>query len=216
MTDFAALLQPDKGQSATPLHVVDKAGLETWLAAQPASVRAVLQATGFKAQADSVSLVPHDGAMIAVAGVADAAAMRAWSLARAADTLPQGTYRLANGTPGDAALGWMLAHYRFDRYRKDDAAKGARILLTAEPARIEPVVAEAQAVALVRDMVNTPPQDMGPGEIAGEAEKLAKLHGAVLTVIEGAELEREYPMIHAVGPRRRAQPCAAIDRARMG
>jgi leucyl aminopeptidase len=158
----------------------------------------MLTSTGFKAQADSVALVPHDGALIAVAGVADAAKLRTWSLARAADTLPEGTYRLAGGTPGDAALGWLLAQYKFDRYKKDDA-KGPRILLTNDPARIDAVISEAQAVALVRDMVNTPAQDMGPAEIAAEAEKLAKAHGATVTITEGTELERGYPMVHAVG-----------------
>ncbi|HTI30867.1 MAG TPA: leucyl aminopeptidase family protein [Sphingomonas sp.] len=199
MFDPAALFQPDRGQAATPLHIVDKAGLEAWLVGQPAPVRAILQATGFKAQPDSVAYVPHDGAMIAVAGVGEAATLRAWSLARAADTLPEGTYRLVSGTPGDAALGWLLAQYKFDRYKKDDTAKGPRILLTSDPARIDAVISEAQAVALVRDMVNTPAQDMGPAEIAAEADKLAKAHGATLTVTEGAELERGYPMVHAVG-----------------
>ncbi|CAM3147839.1 Leucyl aminopeptidase [Sphingomonas antarctica] len=199
MTDFAVLLQPDKGQPATPLHVVDTTGLDAWLATQPAPVRAMLKATGFKAAADSVAMVPHDGAMIAVAGVADATALRPWSLARAADTLPEGAYRLANGAPGDAALGWLLAHYRFDRYKKDEVAKGARILLTNDPARIDAMVGEVQAVALVRDMVNTPAADMGPAEIAAEAERLAKAHNATVTIVEGAELERGYPMIHAVG-----------------
>lgn len=199
MTDFAPLFQPDKGQPATTLHVVDKTGLDAWLATQPAPVRAMLQATGFKAQADSVALVPHDGVLIAAAGVADAAKLRSWTLARAADTLPEGTYRLASGAPGDAALGWLLGQYKFDRYKKDDAAKGARTLQTNDPARIDAVLSEAQAVALVRDMVNTPAADMGPAEIAAEAEKLAKAHGALLTVTEGIELERGYPMVHAVG-----------------
>ncbi len=199
MTDFASLFQPDKGQPATALHIVDKPGLDAWLAGQPASLRTIVQAMGFTAAADSVALVPHDGGIIALAGVADAANLRAWTLARAADTLPAGTYRLANGAPGDAALGWLLAHYRFDRYRKDDAAKGARVLLTGDPARIDALVSEVQAVALIRDMVNTPAQDMGPSEIAAEAAKLAKAHEATITIVEGAELERGYPMVHAVG-----------------
>ena len=199
MTDFAALLQPDKGQSATPLHIVDEAGFDAWLVTQPPTVRNALKATGFKAVANSVGLIPHDGALIAVAGVADAAKLRPWSLARAADTLPEGVYRLADGAPGDAALGWLLAHYRFDRYKQDPAAKGPRVLLTTDPARIDAAVNEARAVTLVRDMVNTPAADMGPAEIAAEAAKIAKTHHANLTVIEGTELERDYPLVHAVG-----------------
>ena len=39
MTGLAALLQPDKGQPATALHLIDKAGLEGWLSGQPERVR---------------------------------------------------------------------------------------------------------------------------------------------------------------------------------
>jgi leucyl aminopeptidase len=51
----------------------------------------------------------------------------------------------------------------------------------------------------VRDLVNTPAEDMGPAELEAEAEKLAKAHGAKLSVTKGETLEREYPMVHAVG-----------------
>src|SRR5690606_11407888 len=64
---------------------------------------------------------------------------------------------------------------------------------------VEPAVAEARAVRLVRDLVNTPAEDMGPAQLEAEAEKLAKAHGGSLSVTRGEPLEREYPMVHAVG-----------------
>jgi len=51
----------------------------------------------------------------------------------------------------------------------------------------------------VRDLVNTPAEDMGPVALEAEAEKLAKAHGAKLSVTKGEALEREYPLVHAVG-----------------
>ena len=73
------------------------------------------------------------------------------------------------------------------------------MLLTKDAKAIEPALAEARAVALVRDLVNTPAEDMGPAALEAEAEKLAKAHGAKLSVTKGEALEREYPMVHAVG-----------------
>ena len=54
-------------------------------------------------------------------------------------------------------------------------------------------------MALVRDLVNTPAEDMGPSDLEAEAEKLAKAHKAELHVTRGDVLQRDYPMVHAVG-----------------
>src|SRR3546814_3383752 len=61
------------------------------------------------------------------------------------------------------------------------------------------MVAEMHAVALVRDLVNTPAADMGPATIEKEADRIARAHGGTLTVTKGEALEQGYPMIHAVG-----------------
>ena len=56
------------------------------------------------------------------------------------------------------------------------------------------------AMALVRDLINTPASDMGPAELAEAAVDLGERHGAVVTVIVGDDLlEAGYPMVHAVG-----------------
>lgn len=195
---YSELLQADRGQDAIALHVVDQAALPDWLARQTAATRALLETHRFKGAADSVAIVPADSTWFAVAGVKDAAVLRPWSLARAADVLPPGTYRLAERQPGEAALGWLLSHYRFARYKRDDPS-GFRVLLTGEPARIDETVALAEAVALVRDMVNTPAADMGPGEIEAEARRVGEAGGATVTVTSGDALEQGYPLIHAVG-----------------
>ncbi|PKP87615.1 MAG: aminopeptidase, partial [Alphaproteobacteria bacterium HGW-Alphaproteobacteria-16] len=140
---------------------------------------------------------PEDWSVVTV--VANVDQLSPWCLAKLAETLPEGSYRLASGEPGPAMLGWLTGQYRFDRYRKDDKAAGPRILLTTEPGKIDETLRLATATCKVRDLVNTPAEDMGPADLEAEAAALAKAHDATLTVTRGDALERGYPMIHAVG-----------------
>jgi leucyl aminopeptidase len=201
MTELASLLQPDKGQAAVPLHLVDKATFETWLSLRPERVRQAISAQGFKADKHQFAALPGEtsGEWSAVLGVAEAQAPGLWCLAKAAEQLPEGTYRLADRSPGAATLGWLLGQYRFDRYKKEAPRKGPRILLTDHPARIAEAVAIAEATNLVRDLVNIPAADLGPAELQAAAERLASDFGAQLRVASGAELESGYPMVAAVG-----------------
>jgi leucyl aminopeptidase len=199
MTDFAALLSSDRGQSARSLIPVTKSGFSEWLATQPARARAAIAAARFEAKPDTLVILPGDGAeewTVAV-GVEDRAAP--WALAAAAARLPEGSYRMVDGVPGAAALGWLLAQHRFDRYRETPDTHGARILLTTDPAHIDEAVRLAEATALVRDLVDTGASDLGPAELADVARDVADRHGARLTVTSGTQLATDYPMIHAVG-----------------
>jgi leucyl aminopeptidase len=200
MTDPAALIQPDLGQAAIPLHILDKAALADWLAGLTAGQRAVLAAQKFEGGAGETAIVPDGEGWFAVGGVADAGALGVWCLSRFAEVLPGGTYRLANGGGEDRALlGWAAAQYRFDRYRAASSTAEPRVLLSKAEAMIAPALAEAAAVNMVRDLVNTPAEDMGPAQLEAETRMLARQHHAVVHVTSGETLEREYPMIHAVG-----------------
>ena len=62
-----------------------------------------------------------------------------------------------------------------------------------------PWVGEDQ-VAMGRDLINTPAEDMGPGELEAAVRKLARTHKAKVKVIKGKDLlEENFPMIHTVG-----------------
>ena len=200
MTDPAALLQPDKGQPATTLALVDKAGLETWMKGQPERVRRAAEAQGFKGEGYQLAILPGErDEWSAVLGVADSGKLSPWCLAKAAESLPEGTYRLAAGGPGPAMLGWLLGQYRFDRFREKKEPKGPRVLLTDAPARIADTLAEAEATILVRDLVNMPAGDLGPAELQAAVEEVAGRFNARVTVTQGAALDQNYPMIAAVG-----------------
>ncbi len=199
MTDKHAPIQPDRGQPAVAIHLVDKDGLDAFRKSLSAPQRAALAAQKFEADGYQSAIVPDGDGWFVASGVANAASLSSWCMARLAESLPEGTYRRANGEPGAAMHGWVTGQYRFDRYRSDDKAEGRRVLLTQDAKAIGPALAEAQAVSMVRDLVNTPAEDMGPAQLEAEAEALAKAHGGEIRVTRGDLLEREFPMIHLVG-----------------
>ena len=199
MSDKHAPIQPDRGQAAIPIHLVDKAGFDGFIKALSAPQRAALAAQKFVADGYSYAIVPDGNGWFVVSGVANTERLSVWCMARLAEVLPAGTYRREDGEPGPALLGWVTGQYRFDRYRAEPSLEGPRILLTKEVKLIEPALAEAAATALVRDMVNTPAEDMGPAELEAQAQKLAKAHGGELKVTHGDALEIGFPMVHAVG-----------------
>jgi leucyl aminopeptidase len=200
VSDLASLVQPDRGQSAHAILPVDKAGHDEWLKAQPPRAKAAAAAQRFAARPGEIAILPGDGAedwSVAI-GVDKADVLGPWCLAKAAESLPEGSYRL-EGNPGGAPLGWLLAQHRFDRYKKPDAPTGPRVLLTGDAARIDETVRTAEAVALVRDLVNTPTDDMGPAALQQAVEQVAETAGARVAVTTGDALEDGYPLVHAVG-----------------
>lgn len=200
MTDFSALLQPDRGQPARLIDVVHPDQFEAWLGAQPPRIRALLAAQKITGKAGNRAILPGDApedwsALL----VCDEAESSPWRIASQGEILPEGTYRLKSGAVGASGLGWMLGQHRFDRYRQDEAPIGPRVLLTSEVAQIEETVRLATATATVRDLVNLGASDLGPAELETAAETLALAHGATLTVTRGDALVTGYPMIHIVG-----------------
>jgi len=194
-----ALIEPDRGQPATPIHLVSKASFEDWAKKLQPGQRAALAAQKFTGGGYEVGIVPEGDGWFAVGGVADPENLSAWCMAKLAEVLPAGTYRRAGGQPGKALHGWVTGQYKFDRFRAESEGEGRRILLTDKVKAIAPALAEAEAVHWVRDLVNTPAENLGPGELEHEAEGLAKAHRAELRVTRGDTLEREFPMVHMVG-----------------
>ena len=199
MAKAEPLIQPDRGQDAIDIHLIDRDGFDDWAKKLSAGQRGSLDAQSFDGAKNTHAIVPDGDGWFAVAGVADPDVLTSWCLAKLAEALPGGTYRLSSGGPGIAMHGWQTAQYAFTRYSKPEKPKGERILLTKEAGKIDAAIAEAQAVNMVRDLVNTPAEDMGPAALEAIAEDLAKTHKAELKVIRGDTLEQEYPMVHAVG-----------------
>lgn len=183
------------------LYPVAKENLEHWLADLPAFQRQWLADTGFSAKAGDLGSLPgEDGGLQAyVFGTNE----KGWlyQLASLVDKLPAGEYRLVSGWDQEqrlqASLGWGLACYQFDMYREPEN-EGPSLYLDDDIVVAARQLFEAQS--LVRDLVNTPTEDMGPGQLADAMRVQAEEFGADMSVIQGVELLNEnYPAIHAVG-----------------
>ena len=203
MTDFASLLVADRGQKAHAIHLVDKDSFADWVKTRPVEDRTLLEANRFDGKAGYAAVVlPRSGKEFeVVSAVANVSSLSPWCLAKLPELLPEGHYRLAEGAPGKAALGWLLAQHRFDNFRskQDEGERGPRVLVSTEAAQIEPTLRLAEATALVRDLVNRPALDLGPAELEKAVrERLADVN-AEIRVTGGNELETGYPLIEAVG-----------------
>ncbi len=203
MTDFPALLKPDRGQPARLIHVVDKDTFTLWAKKQPVARQSMLEAIRFDAKSVfQFAILPgrKDSEFEVVTCVDRADALAPWCLAKLGESLPAGTYRIDAGEPGLAALGWMLSQHRFTRYKSGKAEKaGPRILLTGDVAAIEGLVGLAEATALIRDMVDTPASNMGPADLEAAVRDLGKTTHARVEVTHGDALATGFPMIAAVG-----------------
>jgi leucyl aminopeptidase len=196
----------DSMEAATPIRVVAKDDLDGVLAALPDAARAWVKASGFKAALGKHVAIPAaDGRVAEVLfGWGDAAARRRsrFEFGRLGAALPEGEYRLVGDLSAEeraeAALAWRLGQYKFTRY-KAGTAPAAR-LAAPEGVDAARVVLIAEAAYLARDLINTPAADMGPSAIETAFRDLAARHGAEASYIVGEDLlERNFPMIHAVG-----------------
>ena len=162
-----------------------------------AAARTWADAQNFAAEAGRVLLLPDArGALQRVIAGEDES--DAFALGKLCRQLPAGTYTLHGAAnPRMAALGWCLEAYGYTAYGKT-SPQAARLVCPRSVDRDE-VLRAARAAYLVRDLVNTPASDLGPEELELAARAVAKTGRAKFAVTTGRALERQFPMIHAVG-----------------
>ncbi|HGG04286.1 MAG TPA: leucyl aminopeptidase family protein [Aliiroseovarius sp.] len=191
---------------ALPLHLIAKGELDGFLETCEPSVARWVRSVGFTAAAGKTLVVAGgDGApSMALVGYGDKKGRRRtrFVFARARATLPAGAYELHGNLSGraldEAALGWLLAGYRFDKYHKNPKPKAQLLAPKGVDARRLEVIAAGEA--LTRDLINIPANDMRPDDLEHTTRQLADQFGADLSVIRGdALLQQNLPMIHAVG-----------------
>lgn len=137
------------------------------------------------------------------------------------------------------ALGMLLRAYSFDNYKtkkKDEDDKSAKAvnvtIVTADPAAAKAAFVAAQAVAdgvnLARELVNLPPNVLGPVEFAAKAKELEKLGveveiltekemkklgmGALLGVAQGSVKPPRIAVMHWKGGKAKEQPVAFVGK----
>lgn len=126
------------------------------------------------------------------------------AIAHAVCHLPEGCYFTDNQLEHSSLVNWSLAQYKFDRYKKSDTKQ--RTLVVNEEDLVN-ILQEVDSIFLVRDLINTPTNDMGPPELASIMETMADRFGAVFEQWVGDDLvKNNFPAIYAVGKAAECEP----------
>ncbi len=112
--------------------------------------------------------------------------------------LMEGDYCLENAVSDLQLIGWGMGSYQFNRYKK--ASRSPARLVMPKNAKTSFVSNSVRAVALCRDLINTPAQDMNPSSLEAETRDIAGIFGASIDVTVGDDLLKAgCGAIHAVG-----------------
>ena len=113
-------------------------------------------------------------------------------------TLVEGDYSLETPVSDLQLIGWGMGSYQFNRYKK--ASRSPARLVIPTTASATRVTNSVRAVALCRDLINTPAQDMAPSHLEAESREMAACFGASINVTVGDDLLASgCGAIHAVG-----------------
>ncbi len=194
------ILLENPAPTQRPLHVLTPAILEPWLDNAPEAAAELVRAQGFAAKTGQAMLLPRPGKPpLALLGAGDSPG--AFALGDAATLLPEGDYALHFAPAAidrqQLALAWLMGAYAFTRY-KERPRPPARIHIHA--AKRDAALRTMQAIALARDLINTPAEDLNTEALEDAVRDLGARFGATVTSIVGDDLlEQNFPLIHAVG-----------------
>lgn len=156
-----------------------------------------LNANKFKANSGEICLVPDNTYRVACVYLGLSNLEDKEALAKACELLPQGKYFFDGELTELGALYWGLGQYQFDRYKKQKNNEKKQLVLTGKKKKM--VEAYLDAIFLVRTLINTPCEDMGPKALAFETEKLAEMYNAQFKSYRGQILKEQFPSIDMVG-----------------
>lgn len=200
--------------SAVPVTVLHQSDYSEWFEIQPPKTQQWVKNSAFEPQKGTVLAIPGDSGNIAHVIVGLINDQDVWVLARVASVvptgLPSGTYEILDQPfyKNHACmqspllyLAWGLEQYRFTVYKpKMSESLRYKSLVVADSEQREFLNRMLSSIYFVRDLINTPAQDMNPITLEEVTKKLAEKHKAVFHSIVGDELlKQNFPAIHAVG-----------------
>jgi leucyl aminopeptidase len=179
--------------NALPVWIVEGADLPDHI---PAFARRFALASGYAGKSGDSLVMPAADGSIAGLLFSKSADHEAAIFGKLGSALTKGNWHITHDLSAGAAAFIALGAYTFSRYKKDNSA----FRTLAVGAVCEEALRIANACSYVRDLINTPTNDMTPETLEGEARALAGKHNAQISVITGEDLlAQNLPMIHAVG-----------------
>lgn len=189
-------------QKIIPIILILKNEYSAWLAKQDVFVKTWLESSHFKAEAGGGSLIPNQAGELEKVICCIANPQQFWNVGSLPTLLPKGVYRFEptfqyDDKQNHFAMAWGLGSYQFTRYKKSEKKFPQLLLAGASAEQVNNIV---ESTYLVRDLINTPTDDMGPSELADFTKKLAKEFDGEFHEIVGDDLlKNNFPSIFTVG-----------------
>ena len=199
---IADLLEDSRSPEAVPIIPVTESERAEALARLSESGRSWAEACGFEAKKRTFCLIANNESRVGTVLAGITRPLDPFSLAHLPAALPAASYVIESDWSvterESVALGWGLAGYRFDRYKKQDFPV-AKLCLDPQIDG-QGVRRQVEAICLTRDLINTPAEDMMPEHLAEVMQALANTFGARFEqTVSEALLTDNFPAIHAVG-----------------
>lgn len=217
--DIAPFFAENKNAKTIPLRLIAASDFEDFAARMPSAFSAQMEQTGFAAKDRQVCALRNEAGRIVeiLAGVTLPVGIYTFAAIHeklkadfSAEFLKEVSFALEE-SPGaadatNAAIGWALATYRFDAFKKDKAKNTGAVFVWPENADRKRVTATVEALCLVKTLINIPPNHLGTDDLADAAAQIAR-HGraSFSRIVDKDLIDQNFPMIYAVGqasPRR--------------
>ncbi len=203
---FAPFISAEKNHHIE-IVLIHKGTFEKWLSKQDSNVKTQISEQGFNGDTGQIFIIRDNKgkAKQVIAGTSDTLTILDGSKLYDAikdvfslDKLKKSSFYIKSDAD-NLHIGWGLAAYKFNLY-KDDSKDKKPLLMICDSANEKRIKAFVESICLIRDLINTPANDMGPDELESAARTLSEKHKTSLSVKKDKELiEQNFPMIYEVG-----------------
>ncbi|MBX4335455.1 leucyl aminopeptidase family protein [Bartonella raoultii] len=166
-----------------------------------ASTTAWMKVHDFTAKAGQILFIPHETGHLKKVFFGIGNGDEPFITGLLAKKLPAGQWYLEGDTSHEinSYLGLALGSYQFNRYRQNTSCKSLSFYVN-DMVDLNELQRLYETIFFVRDLINTPANDMNPESLEQKVRQLGKNYGAHVTSICGDDLlTHNFPMIHAVG-----------------
>lgn len=172
-----------------------------WLAKQIQATQQWLQTINFMAKPGNYIALPDKEGKLQQILIIRNDELDFWSFGLLPNVLTAGHYHIEGISDEKlfhrVALAWGLGAYEFTRY-KPSTKSLAQLLISEKHNTL--LMTKLNAIYRVRDLINTPADDMGPAELVENVFQVGKKFNASVSQIAGDELlNANYPAIFTVG-----------------
>lgn len=197
-----------------PIVALNKNQLSEWLGTQDQRMQNFVKVFSFDATYNQIAMICNAEGKLEKVLVGMGNENDFSVFGTLAQKLPEGVYEIGQAVSKEDQyqifLSWGLGYYQFTAYKKPKIF-AAKLYVPENERQDAYLKAIIKATYLVRDLINTPADDMMPADLAEVVNGLAdELGGTVQNIIGEALLQENYPTIYTVG-RGSEHPSYLID-----